>query len=109
MLKKKEKNKDQEIEFEDLTLSTESCETLDDMYVKYSREIEEEYNKNYEKQTRLMQNVSSQVSVDDLTEEELKEAQVLRVAKYLFSQERGLHRTRCKEDQLCRRYPCNIR
>ena len=97
MLKKEQEKADQKVDYKDLELDTTGCETLDDIYVKYSKEIDDEYKDILSKKTILMQSVDSQMDVSNLTESELKDAQNLRKAKYMFNLDRMEYNT---EDDL---------
>lgn len=86
--RKRETGQDQKETYNSIELSTEDCNTSDDMYVKYNNEIENSYQTRYEKITRLMLDVNTQLSVDDLTENEKRLALYLRKAKYMFNLDR---------------------
>ena len=76
-----------------LNINTHGIETKEEMYDRYYEEIEKEYKENLEKLTILMYDVSNQVDVSGLNQEERNVAAVLRSAKYLFEQDRKTYNT----------------
>ena len=72
------------VRYEDIMITTEDCNNVVDMYVKYNDQVKKYYNEKYNKITRFMHEVDSQVDISDLSREELNEAKDLRRAKYMF-------------------------